>query len=315
MRSRGAFSLCLLVSIAALFGDAARITFADAPVTLQQIADAVSKQRDGISDLSVTFVAKTTKDADGNCADPYCKSTVVTKGTQICVDRTITRPVDGKERTYRRIICFDGQSTYLLDGNVLATQKGQGMEAQTKTQDFFDLMMLNPEQASGGQNTIGFGDESLIALVKSPYATIRPEHKTIDQHDCVIVDLNNATGKGVFQSVWLDCDKGYLPIRQVYWHHSIPQQPSLRFDIFEATKIGEFWFAAKGRKQVFDDAGRISFEREIVIEENDDKKPLIMINSSIPDEYFQLISRAPAGTIVIDPKTGDGRKIPLPGGL
>jgi len=66
---------------------------------------------------------------------------------------------------------------------------------------------------------------------------------------------------------------------------------------------------------LFNEAGRVNYSRDIEVERDDTKRPRILVNSHVPDEYFDLIRRAPAGTILVDPKTGQRKVIEQPSGL
>lgn len=279
-------------------GEAARISKED-------ILFAVEALQSRMRDLTVSFSFNASKPPPGSLHARYHMRAVV-KGSKTYFDHEYGQHPANEYRTYSTEIAYNGERTTIHDvrSGVASAVMEKAGETQTQGKGFFDLMLLNPPR----KNYPGRSDQSLISLLKSKYSRLRENIEMVDGHPCYVINLYQPKIAGLSQSkrpsmtVWLDRNRGFLPLRSVYYSKPDFEQVVMEFFIEEAVEAGEgLWFAVKGRKKVNPvHDGIDTGEYVLEVDGWQDSNPAIAVNTGVKDEFFDLWKHLPPGTELWD---------------
>ncbi len=278
---------------------------AQQPLTLRDLARAVSSARDKIHDLTVSFTFHAAPGA-GPSDNLFAHShmTVTAQGEKLSIDHTYAKASDSGPVTYfHRITSYDGESSFIEMRNTNGATSyiityGREREINTNGLGFFDIMMFNPTAGESRARE----QVDLVALLKSPNAVLRPDLEAVDGRECYVVDAPPVT-------VWLDPSRGYLPIRQRHFIDTTPPQLSMEMTISEAAQIAPgLWMPLAGRKDVGATLTAPSaipaMSNILAVEKTAAGAPAITLNLGVHPQVFNPSAGIPPGAIVVDGSGG-----------
>lgn len=222
-------------------------------------------------------------------------------------------------------VAYNGERSwrYQRFNNRLLIEDGPGLINQVSTEAYgiFELMAWDPthEIMTGSRR-----DRDLLAILSSDNAVVRPETEEINGRETHVVDLyrlgtsrslwqantnrfvkgkKNACGPpthtgGLVRTVWIDAERGYLPIRQQSYRPSRDTgEPEISF-VFQITEARELadglWIPVEGRRQ-----SRFT-EYRIAVVRTDDGIYDVAIAPDIPASHFDLSNHLPDDIRVSD---------------
>ena len=257
---------------------------------------------DQLKDFQVIF-RRVEEKSDGQKAH-LSRTTVVLKGYRIYIDHHYGVNPNSVGYKFRRVIAYNGKKTTLYEPRraFANVEAGQNHETDTQRYDFFSLNLLNAplndRLGPGFQNSMkavansalgsgrGRDDQSLISMLRNSKTAVRPFLEKIGRRDCHVIDTDHCT-------VWLDAERGCVPLRQVYRDRRRPQFVIIQFQVRRVTEVSPgFWVATRGRKIV------PKSEIIIYVEGWVNNEPAIKVNAGVPDEFFDLWKHLPPGTEV-----------------
>jgi hypothetical protein len=268
----------------------------DTVLSLEDIVAGVDALQSQIEDLSVEFSFNAIKEDPKNLGyRSHMRVTV--KGERIDYDHVYGASPAVSAKVFAKEIAFNGKQTtsYLKNFGTAAVSVERSREASTKGMGFFDLMLLNRPQTV----LPSIGDQNLSSLLKLPDARLRQKMEVVDGHLCHVVDVKQPGSVSV--TVWIDCVRGFLPMRHVWFAPSA--KPDMEFSIEEAAEVAHgFWFATRGRKLLHADGRMIKGECEwrLVVDTDAAGKPKISVNAGIENNFFDIWRRLPSGTLLVD---------------
>ena len=141
---------------------------------------------------------------------------------------------------------------------------------------------------------------------------MRPEREAIDGRDCIVIDLPS-TNK--VQSIWIDPDRGYLPVRHRVTVHG-EAVPLVENSVTDAIQVTEHaWLPIEARRQVSSKALNAEelcgnetprlFITMMKVKQTQDDEPILRVNEEIAPEQFDLEPTLPPATIVHDLDTDE----------
>jgi len=241
--------------------------------------------------------------------------TAVVKGSKTYFDREYTGKPKNESSTQHNKISYNGKQTanYSVKTQGVSVTTENTRETRTQGKGLFDMMLLNPPR----KNYKGRSDQSLVSLLRSGSSRLRKHIEVVDSHPCYVIDLYHTFRwfNPLFvikrpkrsMTVWLDKDRGFLPIRSVYYTKPDFEKILMQFVIDEAVEIEEgLWFAVKGRKSVY--GGMWPTEYVLEVDGWKDGKPSIAVNSGVQDVFFDLWKRLPPGIKVRYNDTNESKK-------
>ncbi len=272
-----------------------------------EILVAVEAIRSRIEDLSVHFSSDALK-APASFMGNRFHETAVIKGDKTYFDREFGAAPEHDKMLFRREVAFNGKRSTMHHVNSGIASVHSKRERETKTQgsEYFDLMLLNSPRPDGD----GVSDQNLVSLLKSDRSHVREEMQAVNGHFCHVIDLVDPIFNRTRLTVWLDADRGFLPIKQVYYGGKGLQQVTIEFVIEEAVELQEgMWFAVRGFKRARPAAeaipeGRWQVVRPIKVDGVEEGTPAIAVNTGVEDEFFDLWKSLPLGTTLQDMDVG-----------
>lgn len=106
---------------------------------------------------------------------------------------------------------------------------------------FFTLCTL---PSAGGSHGSAWPDASLIAFLNQPGLQVRPTLEQVGGRWCQVVDLPRSPGPR--STLWIDVDRGFLPLRKVNWTPAGTPMADLRVDEVIQLPAGH-WVPVRGR--------------------------------------------------------------------
>jgi len=199
-----------------------------------EILVAVEAIRSRIEDLSVHFSSDALK-APASFMGNRFHETAVIKGDKTYFDREFGAAPEHDKMLFRREVAFNGKRSTMHHVNSGIASVHSKRERETKTQgsEYFDLMLLNSPRPDGD----GVSDQNLVSLLKSDRSHVREEMQAVNGHFCHVIDLVDPIFNRTRLTVWLDADRGFLPIKQVYYGGKGLQQVTIEFVIEEAVEL------------------------------------------------------------------------------
>jgi beta-lactamase regulating signal transducer with metallopeptidase domain len=276
-------------------------------LTKEQILLGVEAARSQIKDISVNFSYNQVKGPPGNLGRRL-HVTWVLKESKAYTARVFGADPAPDSKTFKKEIAYNGRRTtfYEPDRGLAMVRTELTRETKTQGEGFFDLMLLNPPRDDGD----GRNDQSLVSLLKSGKSRLRKQTEVVRGRICHVADLMDASSDRPSMTVWIDAQRGFLPMRQVFYTKPGGDEILMLFDIEEARDLGNgLWFPVYGRKLVNPVPGmpEISAGIECVMEVDGwrEGKPALTVNQGVKDEFFDLWKRLPPGTMLKDMDAGD----------
>jgi|GEM_PF-3311617 len=268
----------------------------------QEILLGVESVYSQIEDINVSFSFNALK-APANNLHARSHKTAVVKASKLYLKHTYGADPEYSTTTFVRKVAFNGavSTTYTARNGSAVVETRKSKEADTQGSGFFDLMLLNQPRPDSD----GASDQSLLSLLRSKDSRLRAALEEVDGHPCHVVDLIDASTKPPRMTVWVDCERGFLPLRHIYRIRPKYDAIIMKFSIEEAIQLKEgLWFAVKGRKMVYPAVNipEIGPGLEHVMEVDGWKEgePALYINQGISDSFFDLWLHLPIGTFVWD---------------
>jgi hypothetical protein len=137
---------------------------------------------------------------------------------------------------------------------------------------------------------------------------MRPTLEEVGGHWCHVVDLPTDSGVGNMVSVWIDTDRGFLPVRQVQFAGAMGQHVLATLEIQEAVQLESgLWVPVRGRKSigVVPGIAQLAAASEVVfsVDRNAEGRYLVEVNAAVDDSLFDLREHLPPGFRVFDLRT------------
>ena len=277
---------------------------------LMAIVEARTKK---VKDLQVTFDTVAVKPSPGMVA--RSRTTIVAKGSKTYIDNYYSDDPNATTHQFRRVAAFNGKrSTICHPRDASATvESTRSRETDTQGYRFFDLNLLNAPEASRGYKkaslTRRFGDllarggrgrddQSLLSLLGNSRSKVRPLLEKIGDRSCHVVDCDSLT-------VWLDAERGCVPLRQIFHDERNPKLTVLVFLVRKVYEVAPgFWVATRGRKfNVLTPGAALltgTNENIILVPGWESASPAIRVNAGVPERFFDLWQSLPPGTTLWD---------------
>ncbi|HZL36441.1 MAG TPA: hypothetical protein VFC78_14065 [Tepidisphaeraceae bacterium] len=262
----------------------------------------VESSRSQIEDLSVTFSYIAIKDDPDNQLLYRSRMKVVVKGSKLYYDDAYG-PDPAKDKTsFGRELAFNGVRTtnFMKHMATASVSIERGAQAETRGLGFFDIALYNPAER-------GFGDDmSLHALLDRPRLRLRPETEKVGGHDCEVVESIDPKSDRASETVWLDVDRGLIPVRHIYTAPPDYATVLMESRIEQAVQLSPgLWFPLIGRKKLHAVKPYSNYECEWVmrVERNPDGTWVIALNQNVSDDLFDLWKHLPPGTMLVDAQT------------
>lgn len=277
------------------------------PVVLakREMLFAVEAARSRMNDLSVSYSFDAIKAPDDpNFWGARLHRAVVVKGAKTYIDFRYGPAAEYGKDLFRREVAFNGDRSTIheVTRGVAWVQTKRERETETNGCGFFDLMLLNPPRAHG----YGRDDGSLLSLLRSDLSLLRENTEPVNGHPCYVLDVTHPSLGKTHMTVWLDGERGFLPMKHVYYFGEDLDQIIMEFTIEEAVELEEdLWFASRGYKRVGPvpaDSANPNWRmvNEMKVDGIDEGMPDIAVNTGVEDEFFDLWERVPMGTRVVD---------------
>ncbi|MDD5171326.1 MAG: hypothetical protein PHN75_21100 [Syntrophales bacterium] len=281
-------------------GDHVRLTKGD-------ILAAVESTRSQIQDLTVTFSFNALMGSDENDACWRSHQTITVQGDKTYVDHEYGPLPKLNPGVFHRRAAFNGERStfYQVNDAMAGVQTSRELETKTKGYGFFDMMLLDPPKSESD----GVGDQSLLSVLGSENSRLRQDLENVNGCLCYVVDLFNPFNVGSPKphlTVWLDPERGFLPVRQTYYLRS--GAIIMEFAVEQAIEVGPgLWFAVRGSKKVYnnEETGVRKSEHIMEVDGWKEGRPAIAINKGIAADFFDLWKRLPVGTYLYDSDVGE----------
>ena len=235
------------------------------------------------------------RDAGPEFGMAWLEETVSVKGPKILWEFTYGPNPARDPAAFHRIVSFDGsvsvgqQSTL---GQVLI-DPGRNHEARSQDRFFFDLSLMNAPRSAGG-------DQSLVSLLRSSASQVRPQLEEAGGALCHVVEFVRHAALGPRQVVWIDTQRGYLPVRQVFYTGTVPRAVQMEYVVEDAIELPSgHWVPVSGWKQVGD------LHWDFAVQRNPAGQYRVEVNTIGNDAIFRLQDRLPAGFLVHHRGTGE----------
>jgi beta-lactamase regulating signal transducer with metallopeptidase domain len=283
-------AFCLLLPRLGAQSQPAVPATAPALLTKEQLLQRVTDLRSRVRDLSVSTTDVVTKGPPN--VVQQSRRTIVLKRDMMYIDEVYGI---GQNGPFHRQRSFDGRQTTQSggpDGEAMIS-KGRSRQLDTQAIGFFTVNLLNPPGSGINRSLLG-------ALQHVPY-TIRKDIELIDGHPCQVLEFTEPFGEKL--NVWLDLDRGLLPLR----HRQFRPDGKLWFEsnIETAVEVDKgLWFATRAKTTtfpVFKDLPELGTGMEqVIIVDGGPNGPLLQVNQDPDDSIFDLASHLPFGTKVFN---------------
>jgi hypothetical protein len=279
-----------------------------ATLGLADLRELAAATRSRIEDLSVSYSFNAVKGPmDPDYRGHRYHAEVVVKGAKLYLSTASGAHEKYGQPLLRRQAAYNGKRSihYVQPARSAGITGGRSREATTKGEAFFDLMLLNPPDKDGH----GVADQNLLSLLGSDRARLRERLEPVDGRLCHVVDLVRPRDPRIRLTVWLDAQRGCLPLRQRYFGGQDLQTVTIEFEVLEAIELRDgLWFPIEATKKVRwphnpPDAPWVA-EHILSVDSKPDGTRAIAANSGVPDEFFDLWKRLPPGTYVADMDVG-----------
>jgi hypothetical protein len=232
-------------------------------------------------------------DAGPQYAHARLTEVISVKGEKILRDHTYgTNPVHDPA-LHHRIVSYDGNVSVAQISNLgqAIISDGKSREAGTQGLLFFDFTMWNAAKPGG----TGRCDQSLLSLLRSAGTTVRGSLEHVGNRACHVVEFRSSPAMEPDLVVWIDADRGFLPLRQVFSKGVVAKQPVLEFLVTEMYELPSgHWIPTKGTKTVLGSG----VQTEFAVISDAGGTPKVQLNTIVNDELFRLQDRVPPGFTV-----------------
>ncbi|UCG49647.1 MAG: hypothetical protein JSU94_07670 [Phycisphaerales bacterium] len=275
-----------------------------AVLTKDEMLHGLRAARSGIEDLTVSFSFNFVNPPAGNLHARSHK-TISVKGEKTCLDHVYGAARQYDDRSFQTQAAYNGKRStfHSVDQRKAYVGIKRMHETDTQGSGFFDIMLLNPPRPEVA--AAGNADQNLESLLSAEHSRLRRDMETVDGRACHVVDMIDPRSGQRSMTVWIDCERGFLPLRQLYYGGPERADILMELSIEKAVEVREgLWMAVCGRKKTHPLPGVPQLDRpfEMVLEVDGwrEGKPALAVNSGLSDEYFDLWKRLPLGTTLMD---------------
>lgn len=156
--------------------------------------------------------------------------------------------------------------------------------------------MLNPGRL--GELQYSEGDQSLAELLESPFCHVRPSLEQVGESWCSVVDLVNDPSRGPRLTVWIDAQRGYLPVRQVWYDKRTRQSVLMEFCMDDLHQLaGGIWLPTLAHGSHGSDAWELRVDRDA------NGAFAMAVNEPVDEALFNLGDQLPPGSRAVNIRT------------
>jgi hypothetical protein len=274
------------------------------PITIEDLRQQIAGVRSAITSVDVTWTVK---------RDPHEPRRVVESKNRLLADDTgrsimwtlssVTTNLDNELRFTKSIAvhAFDGDVTvsFAEDHPHARIQRGRSIHAQTTTSELCQLNLFAPavEPISPGLIV-----PDLLQLVNAEHASLRPEPEVVDGRACVVVDVALKEGWEPVTTLWIDVERGCVPLKRVIKEQGTNATTSYHADDVVQAKPGVWWVLSGSKVQsgytMDAEIGSINATWMIAVEKDDAGVPALIMNAEVTPRDFQ--PKVPTGYLVMD---------------
>jgi hypothetical protein len=149
-----------------------------------------------------------------------------------------TLPTGGEARI-EYVESFDGARLHTRSDNARSyiIRPGPTPEEQATIGDAFMDFHLRNKVLSG---TGGLRGQSVVTLLATLTAAVRPDQQNVNGHMCHVVDIHIADTEMLQGTVWIDASVGCLPMKQIFYGGAIEggtQPVMLQFEVLKTYTV------------------------------------------------------------------------------
>ncbi len=283
---------------------------------LHDLRESVAELRSSMTDFSVEFTFEAIHAGGSNAIAMDHRLVAIKNSNMIRMERQYSgfAPADGSDGAPSWFVAasYDGeQGCGYQQVNRLAYVRASGEIPliDTEGSGFFDLMRYYPCSQARGE---GIHARDLLSVLDASDATVRSNPEQVDGHACFVVDVGELSEGHPKESIWIDPERGYLPVVQQVFVNKPDGTAGLLLEhrIEQAVELeGGVWVPVRGSRKTFgfglNPDTSVATEYEMQVTGNEDGSPLVSMNTGLLDSYFDYSTSLPAGTLVADLDTGD----------
>lgn len=293
----------------ALAGNSSMLSIASAqPATLsREMLLAIAEQsRRSIEDITVDYTVMRLSAPKPNQREQFRTEHIISDGTRFYAETASFWAPEFGNQAFLRVAATDGQRMTMYDAERgmagIIPEEGH-RETKARHREFFDMNMLHERPDDGRSSATG----SLIGILSDPRTIVRPEQEVVGGVSAYVVELVSADG-GFGMTVWIDPERGALPLRQEY---ALPTRGGkyTEYEIFDAEEVSPgLWLGVTGmlRRIPLPSSGEGNDDEFYinVSKSKDGAEYLIELNTNPDDTAFNALRVAAPGTLVGDRITG-----------
>lgn len=279
-------------------GVTGQVLAAEGVITKNELIAEIQRRRAAIESLDVEFAFYAVGEVPTHALQLDMRS-VVLEGDKVRIDRTYRiGGVDGGE-TYSTSASFDGARGWgyqAVNQIAYTRQDGQIPLIELEGSGFFDLILWYPDSVTRGE---GLHVNDLLSMLDSPHSVVSEEFDVIDGFLVYVVELRPADQ--LIGRIWIDPNRGYLPVRQVYYSGPFP---TVELRILETVQFAnDVWLPVLGERVTEPNPDREELFRGLWFEmkvKEDARGPLLKVNEGVDNGIFDLSRTFPPRTTAID---------------
>ncbi len=272
--------------------------------TKAELIAEIEARRVAIQDLDVDFVFYATGVIPSHAVRHDARRVVLKGDDRILIER-VYRIGDTSYETTASLTGSRGWGHQAVN-RLAYTRAGADIPlVTTEGSGFFDLMMWFPcEVARTGDRN----PNDLLSVLESEASLVAPQTELIDGHMCHVVEVVGAFD-AIVARVWIDPERGFLPVRQVYYDPAaLPPAIVLSLAINDAIEVVEdVWLAVSGQRETLpsSDFEELANGLNYTMSVQADASGLrLKVNEGVGDTVFDLSTKLPPRTLVSDLDTG-----------
>ena len=270
-------------------------------LTREDIAAAVEANWSRIEDLTASFSWRTVGEAPPNVVSTDNMKIVVKGGKTYFYEVYASAEQRASGKVFQREVAFNGKITTVHEPQRAKAMILPSQENETLA-GLFPLTSTMMYSGLERQSPLGVDLANLTSCLKSQLASVREYQEEVDGHWCHVADLSSPGNGGKIATLWIDPQRGYLPVRNEIYGGSEDPYVLSRSIIEEAIEVApNLWVPTRSTcKTGGKSTGKWMCQYKLEVNLLDNGKPDVAINSGVRDEFFDLWRRLPPGTEVYD---------------
>jgi hypothetical protein len=262
-----------------------------ANVSKEDLASAVDALRSSIKDISASYSYKAEPGAAPNLIS-YDSCRVVAKGSKLYFSNVYAADEQRAQGlVFQREVAFNGRVTII---HLPQTAKAIASPSKEGETDYSEIPLFRFMMYSGELNDTrkGVDPNDLVSIIRWKGSKLLPLQEDVGGHWCYVIERDYGMSDKVLEKIYIDPERGYLPIKEQAYDSNTPQGLIRENDIDEAVEVTPgIWLPTKCRT---------TDKLVLVANLRDDGKPDVAVNTGVKDDFFDLAKRLPTGTEVID---------------